>query len=272
MKILALFTIFVLIFGITSTSLVSEAYAQKNTNILLDIATQADTQILNQLDSSYGDLVPSDIQTLYEKGHAAVESLESSLPNDVEQAREDFLAAMKSFMEITRMVSEPVTEAKLATSSDMSDRDLKSELNRLHKYFQSLKTIFQKHNMETDLSEIERLFVLAYEQINSDGIEKTNTMFYQLESLIDIKNQEIREYSSNSSSDRIIEFALKQLEKIQTILEDPYIDTSMPEFENANSLVAEIKVLISEDNISVAKEKFGELNKIMKIIESSTVE
>ena len=46
----------------------------------------------------------------------------------------------------------------------------------------------------------------------------------------------------------------------------------MPEFENANSLVAEIKILISDDNISVTKEKFGELNKIMKIIKRSTVE
>ena len=272
MKILVLFTIFVLIFGTASTSLISDAYAQKDPNILLRIATQADTQILNQLDRSYGGSVPSDIQTLYENGHTAVESLENSLPNNVEQAKEYFLAAMKSFMEITSMISEPVTEAKLAASSDISDRDLKSELNRLHKYFQSLKVIYQKHNMGTNFSEIEQLFVLAYGQINSDTIEEATTTFHQLESLIHIKNQEIREYSSNSASDRIIEFALKQLEKIQKILEDPSIDTSMPEFESANSLVEEIEIMISEDNIFAAKEKFGELNKIMKIIKRSTVE
>ena len=75
MKTLALFTIFVLIFGTASTSLVSDAYAQNDPNVLLRIATQADTEILNQLENSYGDFVPSDIQTLYEKGHAAVESL-----------------------------------------------------------------------------------------------------------------------------------------------------------------------------------------------------
>ena len=46
----------------------------------------------------------------------------------------------------------------------------------------------------------------------------------------------------------------------------------MPEFEKANSLVIEIETLILEDNISVAKEKFGELNKIMKIIKRSTVQ
>ena len=272
MKTLALFTMFVLIFGTASTSLVSDAYAQNDPNVLLHIATQADTQILNQLDSTYGNSVPSDIQVLYEKGHMTVVSLENSLPNDVEQAREDFLVAMKLFMQITSMISEPATEAKLITSSDISDRDVKSELNRLDKYFQSLKTISQKHNMISDFSEIEQLFVLAHEQIDSNVIEEAIQTFHHLESLIDIKKQEIREYSSHSTSNRITEFALEQLEKIRKILEDPSMDTSMPEFENANSLVVEIEILILEDNISTAKEKFGELNKIMKIIKSSTAE
>ena len=272
MKTFALFTICVLIFGTTSTSLVSDAYAQNDPTILLRIATQADTEILKQIDRSYGDSIPSDIQTLYEKGHTAVESLENSLSNDVEQAKEDFLLAMKLFMQITNVISESESESKLNTFSDMSDRDLKSELNRLHKYFQSLKTISQNHDTGLDFSEIEQRFVLAYEQIDSGSIEEATETFHHLESLIDMKNQEIREYSSSSSSNRVTEFALNQLEKIQKILEDPSIDTSMPEFEKANSLVVEIEILLSEDNISTAKEKFGELNKIMKIIKKSTVE
>jgi hypothetical protein len=269
MKTLALFTIFVLIFGTASTSLVSDAYAQNVSNVLLPIATQADTEILNQLENSYGDSVPSDIQTLYEKGHAAVESLKNPLSDDVEQAKEDFLIAMKSFRQITSVISEPASEAKLTISFD---RDLNSELNRLHKYFQSLKTISQKHNTGIDFSEIERLFALAHEQINSDAIDEGTETLHQLESLIDIKNQKIREHSSNSASDRIMVFALKQIEKFQKMLDDPSLDTSIPEFSIAISLVAEIETLISEDNIPVAKEKFGELNKIMKIIKISTVE
>ena len=269
MKTLALFTIFVLIFGTASTSLVNDAYAENVPDVLLRIATQADTEILNQLENSYGDSVPSDIQTLYEKGHAAVESLKNPLSDDVEQTKEDFLTAMKSFRQITSVVSEPASEAKLTSSPD---RDLNSELNRLHKYFQSLKTISQKHNTGIDFSEIEQLFVLAHEQINSDVIDEGTETLDQLKSLIHIENQKIREHSSNSASDRITVFALKQLEKILKILDDPSLDTGMPEFSIAISLVAEIETLISEDNIPVAKEKFGELNEIMKIIKTSTVE
>jgi len=269
MKALALFTIFVLIFGTASTSLVSDAYAQNDPNVLLRIAIQADTEILNQLENSYGDSVPSDIQILYDKGHAAVESLKSSLSNDVEQAKEDFLIVMKSFRQISSVISQPVSEAKLTTSSD---RDLDSELNRLHKYFQSLKTISQKHNTGIDFSEIEQLFTLAHQQIDSDTIDEAIETLHQLESLIHTKNQKIREHSSDSASDRITIFALKQLEKIQKILDDPSLDTTIPEFEIAISLVTEIEILISEDDIPTAKEKFGELNKIMKIIKRSTVE
>jgi len=269
MKTLGLFTIFVLIFGTTAASLVNDVYAQNDPSVLLRIATQADTEILNQLENSYGNSVPSDIQTLYGKGHMAVESLKNSLSDDVEQAKKDFLIAMKSFRQITNAISEPASESKSTTSSD---RDIDSELNRLHKYFQSLKSISQKHNTGIDFSEIERLFAIAHEQIDSDVTDEATETLHQLESLIHIKNQKIREHSSSSDSDRITVFALKQLEKIQKILDDPSLDTTMPEFGIAISLVEEIEDLISEDDIPAAKEKFGELNKIMKIIKRSTVE
>ena len=214
MKTLAIFTIFVLIFGVTSTSLVNEAYAQDNPDVLLRIAIQADKQILNQLDRSYGDSIPSDVQTLYEKGHASVESLKNSLPDDIEQAREDFLSAMKSFKQITRMISESVAEAKLIVS-DISDKDLKSKLNRLDKYFQSLKTASEKHNTEIDFSEIEELFSQVNLQIDLGETREATQTIQQLESFIHEIKKEIRENTSHSSSDRIKKFASNHLIKIQ---------------------------------------------------------
>ncbi len=268
MKTLALFTMFVLIFGTASTSLVNEAYAQDNPDILLRIAIQADKQILNQLDRSYGDSIPSDIQILYEEGHTAVESLGNSLPDNIEQAKEDFLTAMKSFKQITRMISEPNTELRL-TTSDISDNDLKSKLNRLDKYFQNLKTASEKHNTGIEFSEIQQLFTQAHQQIDSGETNMALETIHQLEIFIDEIKKKIREHSSHSTSDRVKEFALKHLIKIQKILEDPLIDPNMPELEKANSLVAQIETLISEDNVSDVKKKFGELNKLVKIIKNS---
>ena len=268
MKTLALFTIFVLIFGTASTSLVGDAYAQNDPNILLRIATQADEQISNQLERSYGDSIPSDIQTLYEQGHASVLSLKNSLPDDIEQAREDFLIAMKLFQQISRMISEPTTEAKI-TRSDISDRDLKSELNRLHKYFQSLKAVSEKQNTGIELSEIKELFILANKQIDSEQTSDAIQTIEEIKSLIILIKQHIHDSSSNSASDRVKGFVLNQLQKIQTILETANIDPNSSEFVKATSLINEIEILISEDKISDAKIKFGELNKIVKIIKKS---
>jgi len=264
MKTLALFTIFVLIFG--TTSLVSDAYAQNDPKILLRIAEQADKQIKNQLDGSYGDSIPSDIADLYEKGHKAVESLKNSLPDDVNQAREDFLTTMKLFQQISRMTSTHTVEAKM-TTSDVSDRDLKSELNRLHKYFESLKSVSEKQKTGIELSEIQKLFILANQQIDSDDNQRATETIEKIKSLIISAKKDIRDYSSDSASDRVKEFALKQLERIKQILDKA--DPEPPELEEANSLVEEIGILISQDKISDAKKKFGELNKIVEIIKKS---
>ena len=102
MKKLALLTIFILILGTMSTSMINPVHAQNDPSILLRIAVQADKQIVNQLDRVYGDQIPNNLQILYDKGHRAVYSLDESLPNDIEKAKQDFLLAMNSFMQISR--------------------------------------------------------------------------------------------------------------------------------------------------------------------------
>ena len=106
-------------------------------------------------------------KSLYEKGHASVESLKNSLPDDVEQAREDFLSAMKSFKQITRMISEPVAESKISAYTSESHRDFSSELDRLEKHVKNLKKISEKHNSEINFDEIDNLINEAHIQIDN---------------------------------------------------------------------------------------------------------
>ncbi len=269
MKSLALFMIFALIFGTASTSLVGIAYAQNDPYILLRIATQADKQIVNQLDRIYGNSIPFDIQTLYQNGENAVQTLEDSLPNDVAEAKENFLVAMKAFKQITRMLSASTSEIN-NTPKDVDDRDLRSELNRLQKYFQNIKTISEKHDTRIDLSDIEQLFIQTHEQINSDELELAVETIEQLELLIEAVKQNIHEHDSHLISDRNKNFALKQLEKIKITLDKAEsADSDILELEEANSLVQEIEILISEDNIFDVKKKFTKLIKLVKIIEES---
>ena len=267
MNTLALLAIFVLVSATASTSLVGSAYAQNDPSILLRITTQADEQIVNQLERIYGDSIPSDIQILYQNGHIAVQSLEDSLPDDVDGAQENFLIAMKTFKQITRTLL--ATPEVSDTPADEDDRDLESELDRLEKYFQNIKTISERHDTGIDLSYIEGLFVQAHDQINFGEFEVAIETIEQLELLIEAIKHEISEHESHSTSDRNKNFALKQLDKIKYTLDEiKSVDPGMLELEEANHLVEEIEILISEDNISDVKKRFTELIELVKIIES----
>ncbi len=269
---LLLFAASALVLG--TASLTGTAHAQNDPYILLRIATQADEQIINQLDAIYGDAIPSDIQGLYQDGHTAVQSLGDSLPDDVAAAQENFLVAMKTFKQITRMLSVSATsdDATSDTMSGTNNRDLESELNRLHKYFQNIKTISEKHDTGIDLSDIERLFAGAHDQINSGEFEAAIQTIEQLESLIKTIRQDISEHESHSTPDRSKNFALKQLDKIKAVLDGAANHPETPELREANALVAEIETLISEDKISDAKKKFTELVKLVEIIKDRQLE
>ena len=147
MKKLAVFAIIVLIFGTVSPSLVDGAYAQNDPSILLRIAVQADKQIVNQLDRVYGDQIPNNLQILYDKGHGAVYSLDESLPDDIEKAKQDFLLAMNSFMQISRIISQSSEKVVVVVTAPSNSS---SEIDRLEKYVKTLETISKKYNTDTE--------------------------------------------------------------------------------------------------------------------------
>jgi Zn-dependent M32 family carboxypeptidase len=267
MKTLALFTIFVLIFGTASTSLVSDAYAQNDLNILLRIAEQADKQIKNQLDRSYGNSIPSDIKDLHDQGHKAVESLKKSLPDDVEQARENFLIAMKSFKQISKMISEPIEKATISKSTRVADRDLSSELDRLEKYVENLKTISKKHNTGITFDEIDTLIESARTQIET---ETASEIIDQLKHHVNSIQQKIRDSSSDSTSDRIKQFVEKQLKTInKKLTKASDAGATADQIGEAVTLIDQIESSIENNDIGNAKLVFYELNKLVKNIERS---
>lgn len=267
MKTLALFTIFVLISG-TASTLVNDAYAQSDLNILLRIATQADSQIENQLNNSYGDDWPSDIQSLYDKGHTAVESISDSLPDNPEQAKKDFLIAMKSFKQISRMISEPTTESKTTAYYD-SNRHLSSQLDRIEKYVKTLKTISDKHGSEINFEPVENLIEQARYQIENKTGNPSDSI-NQLKDMINSIKEDIRDSASDGASDRVKQFVNKQLDNVEKKLEKASnAGANNTQIEKAYQLIDEVRNLISENQIDNAKIVFHELNKLLKNIERS---
>ena len=268
MKKLAVFAIIVLIFGTISPSLVDRAYGQSDPSILLRIAVQADKQIVNQLDRVYGDQIPNNLQILYDKGHRAVYSLDESLPNDIEKAKQDFLLAMNSFMQISRTISQSSEKVVVVTVSDKSNRHLTSEIDRLEKYVKTLEKISKKYNtnVESDFIKIYDLIQELRIQIN-DGYGTYDDVINEIKIILDSVKNDIRESAIKQKSDFIKRFfdrLLNQVDKILTHAQDNDVDQI--QIDKAHALILEIRELLSKNQINDAKVVFTELKGLMEII------
>jgi len=268
MKKLAVFAIIVLIFGTISPSLVDRAYGQSDPSILLRIAVQADKQIVNQLDRVYGDQIPNNLQILYDKGHRAVYSLDESLPNDIEKAKQDFLLAMNSFMQISRTISQSSEKVVVVTVSDKSNRHLTSEIDRLEKYVKTLEKISKKYNtnVESDFIKIYDLIQELRIQIN-DGYGAYDDVINEIKIILDSVKNDIRESAIKQKSDFIKRFfdrLLNQVDKILTHAQNNDVDQI--QIDKASALILEIRELLSKNQINDAKVVFAELKGLMKNI------
>lgn len=268
MKKLAVFAIIVLIFGTISPSLVDRAYGQSDPSILLRIAVQADKQIVNQLDRVYGDQIPNNLQILYDKGHRAVYSLDESLPNDIEKAKQDFLLAMNSFMQISRTISQSSEKVVVVTVSDKSNRDLTSEIDRLEKYVKTLEKISKKYNtnVESDFIKIYDLIQELRIQINN-GYGSYDDVINEIKIILNSIKNDIRESAIKQRSDFIKRFfdrLLNQVDKLLTHAQNNDVDQI--QIDKAHALILEIRELLSKNQINDAKVVFAELKELMKNI------
>ena len=268
MKKLAVFAIIVLIFGTVSPSLVDRAYGQSDPSILLRIAEQADKQIANQLDRVYGDQIPNNIQILYDKGNAATKSLKESISNDIEKAKQDFLLAMNSFMQISRIISQSSEKIIVVTKSVKYERDLSSEIDRLEKYIKTLEKISKKYNtnVESDFIKIYDLIQELRIQINN-GYGSYDDIINEMKIILNSIKNDIRESAIKERSDFIKRFfdrLLDRIDKQLTKAQDDNIDQI--QIDKASALILEIRELLSKNQINDAKVVFAELKGLMENI------
>ena len=269
MKKLALFAIIVLIFGTVSPSLANQAYGQNDPSILLRIAIQADKQIVNQLDKKYENEIPNNINILYEKGHRAVKSLDQSLSNnDIEKAKQDFLSAMNSFMQISRIISQSSEKVIVVNVSQKSNQTLESKLDRLEKYVKTLESISQKHKINQNDDNFTTAYSLIQDirnQIKND--EDSSKNLNELQDLIKSIKNKIRDSIAEKQSNAVKNFFEKFLVQIdQKLIQAKDLGRDQIEIDKANELIFEIRELLSKNQINDAKKVYSELKVVLKDI------
>ena len=233
------------------------------------IATQADKQIVNQLDKKYQNEIPNNINILYEKGHRAVESLDKSLSNnDIEKAKQDFLLAMNSFMQISRIISQSSEKVIVVSVSEKSNQNLESKLDRLEKYVKTLESISNKHKIEQNGNNFTTAYSLIQEirnQINTN--EDSSKNIDELKDLIKSIKNEIRNSMAEKQSNSIKNFFEKFLVQIdQKLIQAKDLGRDEIAIDKANELILEIRELLSKNQINDAKTVYSELKVVLKNI------
>ena len=219
MKTITTFVLLILVVSMAFGGMTSNVFAEEDPAIL-KIAKRAQEQINKQISDNSSD----EIKRLFEEGKQEVNSLEKAVKSDdVDQAKEHFLSAMKIFKEISRHLTSSVSDAAPQTESTSLRNDVKdpsNDLQRLQVYVNSLKTIAKKYDTSIDFSELDELFIQARQQIGKDQFAQAVDTIHEIkETIVDV-NKEIREIASKQESQRAKEYAQKYLEQLDRLIEN----------------------------------------------------
>ena len=199
----------------------------------------------------------------------ALPILDKSLPNDIEKAKQDFLLAMNSFMQISRIMSQSSEKVVVKTTSDISNQKISNELDRLEKYVEKLESISKKHN---DIAQNSGKFPIVYSLIKeirnqiSTG-ENPSENINELKILVDSIKNDMRKFAAEKQSIAIKRFFERLIDQIdQKVIQVKDSGVDQNEIDKAKGLILEIRELLSKNQINDAKVVFAELKELMENI------
>ncbi len=216
MKTIAIFGMLILTVSLVFGGMTNNTWAEEDLSILTKIATRAQDQIQSQITKDS----PEGIQKLFEEGKKEVEAIdESLLANDLTSAKKHFLSAMRIFTEISRQLATTQIPNTETNTTQTTQPNPSNDLLRMYSYVNNLKAIAKNHNSPIDFSQINGLFDIARNQINSNYFSEASQTINEIKkSIIDI-NAELRQQASHQESNRAHVFAQKYLKQLDRLIE-----------------------------------------------------
>lgn len=213
MKSIKILGLLILVASLAVGGITNPVSAQEDPQILVKIAKRAQDQIQKQIT----DESPMAIKDLFQEGKNKVSSLETSLSNnDYTTAREDFLAAMKIFSEVSHQLSAQPSQSQVASKSTPNPSN---DLLRLYSYVNNLKNIARNHNSTINFDYLDGLFVTSKNQIQNNQFAQASQTIHEIKQTIIEINAELREEASQKELSRAQVFAQKYLKQIDRLIE-----------------------------------------------------
>jgi flagellin-specific chaperone FliS len=237
------------------------AEAQKNPNILLKLALQAQREVKQQISSDSSD----EIKRLFEQASRQVILLEQSLEkDDISSAKQYFLNAMNIFKRITSMLSDRPTdrlESQDITASSVPQRDYNSDLERIKKFIATLKSIARSQSVNFD--EVDRLVTQAEKQSQENDDIGFQATLEQLSSILQDIQKELRKHTSQTAFDRTIKFFSDMLDRLEKRGADKIL------LSDARQMLSDLELLIADRNYDEAKQLKDELTQKIRELYTS---
>jgi len=216
MKTIAIIGILILTVSLVFGGMTNTVLAQEDPSILTKIAKRAQDQILIQISNDS----PKEILKLFEEGKKEVEAIEESLiTNDLTSAKEHFLSAMRIFTEISRQSATTQFSHTETTTTQTTQLNPSNDLLRMFSYVNNLKAIAKNHNSTIDFTQLNGLFEIARNQINSNQFNEVSQTIHEIKKSIIEINAELRQQASHQESNRAQAFAQKYLKQLDRLIE-----------------------------------------------------
>jgi len=241
-----------------------QSYADPQLDALLQIATQARENL--RMNISQINNVSDEITNLFKQGSNETDALSNAIDaKDVASARQHFLSAMNFF----KATNDKINSLNATQVNDQQQTDtlqLQSEISRIEKIGEMLKTISITNHASLDFTQFEQLIQKAKQDLDNGNTSEASKSIGEANSIVIDAHHSLTEVAKQRTSERAKDFTEQQIERLDKIENTTKNSITQPpkvlpttrtisnftSYENPKDVVTKLKKLAAEGKVDEA--------------------
>ena len=179
-----------------------QSYADPQLDALLRIATQARDNL--NMNISQINNAPVEITSLFKQGSSETDALSKAIDKqDIVSARQHFLSAMNFF----KATNDKINSLNATVGNDQQPVDaiqLQSEITRLEKFGQTLRTIAITNNINFDFTPFDKLIQKATQDLDAGKITEASKSIASANQFMNDAHDSLATVAKQRTSDKTI--------------------------------------------------------------------
>lgn len=247
-----------------------QSYADPQLDALLKIATQARENL--KMNISQINNVPDEISRLFKQGSDETDALSNAIDKkDVVSAKQHFLSAM-NFFKTTNDEIDSLNVTQVNNQQQTDALQLQSEITRLAKIGETLKTIAITNHASFDFTQFDQLIQKAKQDLDNGNISEASKSIEEANRIVIDAHQSLANIAKQRTPDRAKDFTEKQIERLDKMESTPTQNsmtqapkvsttsktTNFTSYENPKDTVTQLKKLAAA----------GKVDEALKVIKS----